>query len=74
MPTTYATANRLRVLVCSECEETFTAPRIGRPPTRCSEKCQKAAAARWQRDYRRQLVQDREALAALRETLRAVAA
>ncbi len=72
MPTT-PTDNRLRLLTCTECGDAFSAPRIGRPPKTCSEKCHKAHANRYAREYRRQLVRDREELAALRAVLRDVA-
>ncbi len=66
---------RTRIIVCAECEQPFEAPRMGRPPKRCSaDACQRAAAARWQREYRRGLVRDREELHALRQALSDVAA
>jgi hypothetical protein len=73
MTTHRSSATRPRLLTCSECREPFRAPRIGRPPLRCSDRCRKAAGARWQRDYRRALVRDREELAAVRAVLQRAA-
>ena len=74
MPAPHATDSRPRRLTCTVCNQPFEAPRLGRTPTRCSDACRRAAAARWQREYRRGLVRDREELLALRQALSAVAA
>ncbi len=74
MPALNTLDPRPRRLTCIECSQPFDAPRVGRTPTRCSDECRRAAAARWQREYRRGLVRDREELLALRQALGTVAA
>lgn len=55
------------IRTCTECHSDFTAPRTpGRPPSRCSTKCQAVAADRHRADYfrRRFARQDADVIAA----------
>lgn len=59
---------------CRECDVPIPAPPLGRPPERCSARCQRLADTRRQRARRHRVAAELHELRALRNSLRQIVA